>query len=314
MNEVKGKPTLADVYQLVTDPEFKDADGSIVYEMAMLGGPARSAAAMISQMDGETLGTMLLNANQSLDWLESEPRREGFGHSDFSPLDLNKKKVAVFYVEPVEELSSNARPLRIVTSMFISGAMKGRKVRGKGATLFIIDEAYALDRLDLLVKRVAVMRKQGARAWVTWTNKGQVEELYGKNAETFFANAAQVQVFAINDVEGAEYISRRIGNWVRWSTRKVRTKDGEQEELVPSASCNFRDGPEINRTTGRAGRLQIVLNEGGDPFLLRRTSYQKMFKRDQYGRDPYEPQRESLREKAWGLLLLAQKKVLEWMS
>src|SRR5271170_6058384 len=312
MIEVMGNPTLGDVYELLTDPEFTDPEGGILYEMSTLGGPARSAAALISQTEGETLGGIMANALESMNWLESNARRDGFGHADFSPLDLNKKKLAVFYVEPVEELGANARPLRIVSSMFLSAAMKGRKVRWKGATLFIFDEAYALDRLEILVKRVAVLRTHGARAWVIWTNKGQIEELYGKNAETFFANAAQVQIFGLNDVEGAEYVSRRIGNWVRWTLRKVQTNDGMQEELVPAASCSFRDGPEVNRTTGRAGRLQIILNEGGDPFLLRRTSFRKMFKPDQYGRDPYEPQRETLREKAMRALRAAVRKFKEW--
>ena len=69
-----------------------------------------------------------------------------------------------------------------------------------------------------------------------------------------------------------------------------------EEEWQPSASCSFRDGPEINRTTARAGRLQIVLTEEY-PFLLRRTSYRKTFAPDQYGRDPYQPQKETLGDK-----------------
>ena len=88
-----------------------------------------------------------------------------------------------------------------------------------------------------------------------------------------------------------------LARWVRWTKNRVRTQQGVEEEWQPSAACFVRDGPEVNRTTGRAGRLQIVLNEGGDPFLLRRTSYRKMFKPGQYGRDPYEPGGGTLREK-----------------
>jgi type IV secretory pathway TraG/TraD family ATPase VirD4 len=307
-----GKPTLGDVYELMTDPDFTNKDGGIVYEMSMLGGPARSAAALIAATPGETLGSIMANALGSMNWLESQARRKGFGHADFSPLDINNGKTAVFYVEPVELLGVNARPLRLVSEMFLSAAFQGRKKRGKGTTLFIFDEAYALNRLEILPKAVAILRGFGARAWLIWQNKGQVEELYGKNAETFFANSGQVQVFAINDVEGANYVSERIGKWVKWSKRKVRTKEGVEEEWQPSAACFLRDGPEVNRTTGRAGRLQIVLNEGGDPFLLRRTSYRKMFKPDRYGRDPYEPQRETLREKAVCALRSAVMKFKEW--
>jgi hypothetical protein len=88
-----------------------------------------------------------------------------------------------------------------------------------------------------------------------------------------------------------------MGNHVRFTKKTIQTKDGVQHEWQPSASCSFRDGPEINRTTGRAGRVQIVINEGGDPFLLRRTSYRKMFKRGEYSPDPYEPQKLTFGEK-----------------
>ncbi len=297
-------PTLGDVYDLLTHPDFSDSQSELIEEMGNLGGAARSAAGLISQLERETLGSVLSNALQNINWLESAARRDGFGHADFSPLDINTKKVAVFFVEPEEELGANARPLRVVISEFFSAAMKGRKVKWKGPTLFIIDEAYALDRSEILLKRIAVLRKRGARAWLIWTNKGQVHDLYGKNAETFFANAGQVQIFAINDHEGAEYVSGRIGKWVRWKKKTIRTNGGVENEWQPSGSF-LRDGPEINRNTGRESGLQIVLNEGGDPFLLRRTSYRKMFRPGEYDPDPYEPPQEHLWKRAlWKFLRL----------
>ena len=119
------KPTLSDVYALLTDPDFTDKDGGTVYEMAMLGGPARSAAALISATPGETLGGIMANALGSMKWLESRARRNGFGHADFSPLDINNGKTAVFYVEPVELLGVNPRPLRLIAEMFLSRRVSG---------------------------------------------------------------------------------------------------------------------------------------------------------------------------------------------
>jgi hypothetical protein len=49
--------------------------------------------------------------------------------------------------------------------------------------------------------------------------------------------------------------------------------------------------------------LQIVLNEGGEPFLLRRTSYRKMFKPGEYDPDPYEPAQDGLRKRAFERIL-----------
>ena len=65
-------------------------------------------------------------------------------------------------------------------------------------------------------------------------------------------------------------------------------------EWEHAGAHNLRDGIEIGRSTSRESGLQIVLNEGGDPFLLRRTPYDKLFKPGEYAADPFEPRRQSL--------------------
>ena len=47
--------------------------------------------------------------------------------------------------------------------------------------------------------------------WFFYQAKSQSTDLFGKNAETLFANSAQVQVFALNDAEGQEYVEKRLG-------------------------------------------------------------------------------------------------------
>ena len=44
-----------------------------------------------------------------------------------------------------------------------------------------------------------------------------------------------------------------------------------------AGAYSLRDGNEVGRSTSRESGLQIILNEGGDPFLLRRKPYDKLF-------------------------------------
>ncbi len=74
-----------------------------------------------------------------------------------------------------------------------------------------------------------------------------------------------------------------------WRRKVTKTQWGDVYEYEPSAAFSLRNSEEVGRSTGRSSGLQIVLNEGGDPFLLRRTSYRKMFAPDQYDPDPFEP-------------------------
>lgn len=297
----RGQWSLSDVYELLTDPDFKDEKSLVSQEMAYLGGPARSAAALVTQSAEETVGGIMANAFSHMRWLESYAMRAMLETSDFSPLDLNNGRTTVYFVLPPELLGVHQRALRLMVTTFVSAALKGRKEKGKPATLFEIDEAFAIGALDILTKAAALLRGYGARMILFFQNIGQPRDLYGKNAETFFANAGQVQFFALNDDEGSEYVSKRLGKRRLWRKRKTQTKQGVRVQWEPAGTAPLRDGPEIARMLGRSGRLQIVTSEGELPFLLRRTSYRDMFPPDQYAQDPKEPPERSWKGDLWRL-------------
>ena len=134
--------------------------------------------------------------------------------------------------------------------------------------------------------------------WFFYQAKSQSTDLFGKNAETLFANSAQVQVFALNDAEGQEYVEKRLGGRVLWRKKVTKTQFGEVVEYEPSAAFSLRNNEEVGRATGRSSGLQIILNEGSDPFLLRRTSYRRMFKPGEYDPDPFEPAQDGMWKRA----------------
>jgi type IV secretory pathway TraG/TraD family ATPase VirD4 len=215
--------------------------------------------------------------------------REMLSESDFSALDLNNGNTTVYFVLPPEYLSVHQRALRLVVNTFLAAAAKGRK--GKHPTLYILDEFYSLGALSVMTRAAAIMRGYGVRiVWIV-QNLTQLAELYPRNWETFMANAGQVQVFSVNDKAGAEYFSWRLGNCVKWRKRQAQ---GMRAEWEPAGAHSLRDGSEVGRSSSRESGLQLVLNEGGDPFLLRRTPYDKLFKPGEYAADPFEPRRQSL--------------------
>ena len=83
----------------------------------------------------------------------------------------------------------------------------------------------------------------------------------------------------------------------------MKTQWGDVVEYEPTAAFSLRNNEEVGRATGRSGGLQIVLNEGGDPFLLRRTSYRKMFKPGEYDPDPFEPAQDGALKRAFERIL-----------
>jgi type IV secretory pathway TraG/TraD family ATPase VirD4 len=284
--------TLGAVRDLLIDP-----NGPPLYAMAVLGGASRSAAAMLSQAAEETVGGIMANALGHTKFLDSRGMRAMLSGSDFSPLDLNNGNTTVYFVLPPEYLGVHARALRLVVNTFLTAAAKGRK--GKHPTLYILDEFFSLGALSIMTKAAAIMRGYGVRMWWIVQNLTQLIDLYKVNAETFFANAAQVQIFGVNDKAGADYFSARLGNRLKWRKRETQMKNGVRVEWEPAGTSSLRDGIEIGRSTSRESGLQIVLNEGGDPFLLRRTPYDKLFRPSEYAPDPFEPQKQSLFQQAF---------------
>src|SRR5271166_320007 len=283
MSMSNNERTLGTVRDLLIDPK-----GPPEYAMAVLGGLARSAAAMLSQAAEETVGGIMANALGHTKFLDSRGMRAMLSASDFSALDLNNGNTTVYFVLPPEYLGVHQRALRLVVNTFLAAAAKGRK--GKHPTLYILDEFYSLGALSIMTTAAAIMRGYGVRIWWIVQNLTQLIDLYKVNAETFFANSAQVQVFGVNDKAGADYFSSRLGNRVKWRKRQAQ---GMRAEWEPAGAHSLRDGSEVGRSSSRESGLQIVLNEGGDPFLLRRTPYDKLFSPSEYAPDPFEPRRPS---------------------
>ena len=277
----------------VRDLLIEPRTGRRFIAMAVLGGPACSAAAMISQAAEETVGGIMANALGHTKFLDSRGMREMLSGSDFSALDLNNGNTTVYFVLPPEYLTVHQRALRLVVNTFLTAAAKGRK--GKHPTLYILDE--------FLQPWGALDHDQGRRDHARLRRAHVVDRPEPDAADRAVQSRMRRRSSPMrrrcrssaSTTRPARTTSRSAsGNRVRWRKREMQTNQGMRVEWEPAGACSLRDGTEVGRSTSREGGLQIVLNEGGDPFLLRRTSYDKLFKPGEYAPDPFEPRRQSL--------------------
>ena len=266
-------------------------DGPPVEAMAGLGGKALSAAAMLSQGSEEVIGNIMGTCLSNTKWLDSAVMRKGMSASDFSLLDLNKGNTTIYVVLPPQYLIVHARVLRLFMTQTLEAVLNGRK--GRHPTLLICDEAHAIGPLAMMEKCAALGRGYGLRVIWFLQSLSQLIDMYPKNWQTFFACSGQVQMFSINDKDGAEFLSKMIGYRQLW--KKKMSGDASGSGLWEQAGAFWlRDPTEVSRLVSREGGLQVVLREGADPFLLRRTPYDKTFPASHYAPDPFEPQQDSL--------------------
>ena len=171
-------PTLIGVQFYLTDERLPKKGSGMQERMAELGGLAEEAAALLSQAAEETIGGIMANAMSHMAWLKSAGMQRMFSKSDFAPEDINNGRTSVYFALPPEMLGFHERALRLVTNTMVNAAFKGRKVKGKPATLFILDEAAGLGALPILLKAAAILRGFGSRVWFFYQAKSQSTEFY----------------------------------------------------------------------------------------------------------------------------------------
>jgi Cdc6-like AAA superfamily ATPase len=165
--------------------------------------------------------------------------------------------------------------MRMFVNVAIRGMSVGRKPRYP--VLFLLDEVFALGRLNLLAESAGLLAGYGLKLWPIIQNLGQLQHLYPNNWETFFANSGAVQFFGVNDQTTAQYLVSRLGSAVR----EEQVGTGLQRII-----SQLREINEVEREVAREYGKQIVFRSGELPMMLARISYDKWFPPSWYNPDP----------------------------
>lgn len=223
---------------------------------------ARAANRFLGKADREA-ASVLSNAQRHTHFLDSPRITNVISRSDFHFAELQQQTVSVFLVLPPNRLDAYARWLRLLVSEALQdiarqaegGEMPTMALSGpQGApeasqaetpvkraahpapspTLFLLDEFAALGRLEAIERAMGLMAGYGLQLWPILQDMSQLNDLYGKRAGTFIANAGVQQVFGVNDLETAKWLSQMIGQ----ETTGYRTESHKPGD-APSTSLNL---------------------------------------------------------------------------
>jgi type IV secretion system protein VirD4 len=181
--------------------------------------------------------------------------------SSFNLKDLKSGKLSVFLVLPAAELAMYSRLLRVWIGTFIRAMVK---IPGKTAnpTLFMLDEAANLGRMDLISQGVTYLRGYGVSLWVILQNLSQLEELYDKGWETFIGNTVIQQYFGIQDLKTAEYVSKKAGQTTIRTDSRNESRSSEGGTTFGTGFSLFHSGDSsVGRTVSVSTRSLIMPDE-----------------------------------------------------
>ena len=312
------------IAHVLTSPKVKDEDrhlgtvrdylvernGRDLTEMTgnmEAGGLAAAAATSIKTGSEGGSGDVLLTAQLHTKWLDSLAMRDALSKSEFSLKDFKNNNMTIYLVLPGNVIDLHARFMRMFVNLMLREAARGQ--RPKHSALFVLDEFYALGSFPLLSTAAGLVAGYGVKLFPILQNLTQLRDRYPDTWEVFLGNAGMWQVFAVNDQFTSRYMSERLGNHIAW--RKVNR--GGAVEWEPMGSTWLRTSVELARESSRESGNQLIFDEGGDTFLLRRSPYDQTFKPSEYSPNPYEPQ-PSVRQRWWRAARMGDKETTNAMA
>lgn len=204
--------------------------GEVAHMLACqgFGGMAQTAGDMIltGLDDSDSMeADFLQKAKRATEWLDSTIR-ETVTRSTFDLRDLKSGQMTVALVLPPNVIRQHAVFLRLFVRLAINVMANGD--RKKRRCLFLLDEFHLLGRIDEIAQSAGLMPGYGLHLWPFLQDINQLQDLYGKAAETFFANSDAQIFFAANDPVTLRYISARAGNL---TPNEITTRLPQQKEL-----------------------------------------------------------------------------------
>lgn len=225
------------------------------------------------------------SAVSDLAFMRDPALRDSLSGDDFDFRDFKRKASTLYIIAPPDGVQRRDMWLRLVVASGLS--LLGDVQKGRGLdTLFLLDEAAVLGYMESIASRYALLAGYGVRFWLVFQSLGQVKEHYPKQWESFLDNAGFAQFFTPNNMETAEYISKRAGNRtvsVQSTSTGADGKSSKNESLKGVPLWSPQD------VLGLPRNQQIIFapNTGGYPISIDRGNYDENPAYKGLNRNPY---------------------------
>ena len=290
------------------DTELKVADPTKFKELLYImmkndavGGLPQQIASKLLEMGDRERGSVLSTVARSLKWIGDPAMRKHLVNSDFKFSDIGfrqkdldnlhysevrKSGFTTWYINPTTVyivlpdglINEQMRWLRTLVSVSI-GALRNlpEHKRPKIPTLFIMDEFPRLGgKIKAISEGFGILRGYGIKLWAFIQDIGQIQKDYPDRWNSMMANST-VQVFGVNDINTAEWLSQNLGTAVH------RRKDGREgftklykKKVVNEAVYPLLTPNEVMNKFGKTTNRQVVIPTDGLPMRLERLAYKPM--------------------------------------
>ncbi len=167
----------------------------------------KTVAQAIAGTEPKVLASILSTAQAHTDFLAGTMISSAISRTTFDLEDvILGKPLSIYLVIPPDKLDTSAQLIRLWIGMLFNLILM-RSHAPENRTLFILDEASQMGRMELLTKAITLLRGYGLQTWSFWQDLSQLSSLY-PNWETLYNNCRVHQDFGITNARFAKQVSQ----------------------------------------------------------------------------------------------------------
>jgi type IV secretion system protein VirD4 len=230
---------------------------------------ARAANRQLGKSDREATG-VLSAAQRHTHFLDSPRMTAVLDRSDFAFGDLKTRTATVFLVLPPDRLGTYARWLRLMVAQSLQETVRAQGTR---SVLYLLDEFAALGYLAPMERAMGLMAGYGVQLWPILQDIHQLRAIYRERAGTFLSNAGVLQVFGVNDHDGARLVSDLLGSETVVFQTASRALDSDKSGLSFSAHHTGRPLLTPDEVRNLPPHTELLFIAGQRPILGQKLRY-----------------------------------------
>jgi len=271
------KPTLGDVYDLLTPSEAGDYND--MFEALSKETDFEEAQKIFATMavtaDKTVSAYMSIMRDGGLNLWQNRLVRRATAKSDFSIFDLRRRPSSIFVIIAPNDYKLLGPLVRLTFQYLVTVLQQAEpKDDEPYPVLFLLDEFGEFGRMDVMRNAIATIRSYGGRFLLIVQTLAQLRADYDRDGAQIFMSNARLQLFmAPADEDTPEYVSRAIGDF----TRKSRTKSWQIGSGLGRSNVQEREeGARLIRpeeVRSLSSDLCVLLVQGQNPVKAHKVRY-----------------------------------------
>jgi len=232
----------------------RDAYMAIMNVMRTMPDPVvKELGDSLTWLASDELNSVLSVVQRHIAWMTSPVVADSLRRSSFDPMDLKRGRLSVFIIEHPQRLETMAAHLRVMLGTILRVITRGAACEAN-PVLFMIDETAAIGRMHILENAITQLRGYGIRLLLVFQSIGQLQKVYGENAQTIADNLGTQLYFCTRAYDSLEHLSKLIGDCTIQTSSLNNTKGHSHPTGVGREPQPGNASTSTSLTTNEAGR------------------------------------------------------------